>query len=430
MVSEASEVEEPEVKVGATEADAARNRAMGAGLVDDPYPVFRELLRECPVERGSLLQHFPNPASRQFDGIAADRTVTAHGYEVGIEVLRQSDVLSSEQFYGPALNAAIGKSVIGMDEPEHRRMRLLLQTAFSKPKMDRWKGSIIQPVVDEHLLRIRPSGRADLYAEVAVNVPVQTIGVALGLPPEDRQQFFDWAVGMTSGGEIMANSAAVAEYVKPLIAQRREQPTDDLLSVLADARIEDVEGVEGGDTRSLTDEEINIFVRLLIIAGAGTTYRAYGNLMFLLLSHPEQFAAVRDDRGLVAGAIEESLRVEQPLAWVQRVAVADTAVGGVEINAGCPVTVNVGAANHDPAEWGEDADDFDVRRDRADRHLSFGFGIHRCLGIHLARGELHVLLNRTLDLLPNLRLDPDAAMPHFTGLTFRMPTAVPAVWDA
>ncbi len=96
-------------------------------------------------------------------------------------------MLSSEGFYGPALNMAIGKSMIGMDEPEHRRMRLLLQPAFSKIKMERWKGDIIQPVVDEHLLRIKPLGKADLYEEVAPNVPVQTIGVALGLPGEDQR---------------------------------------------------------------------------------------------------------------------------------------------------------------------------------------------------------------------------------------------------
>ncbi len=183
------------------------------------------------------------------------------------------------------------------------------------------------------------------------------------------------------------------------------------------------------DSRALTDEEINIFVRLLIIAGAGTTYKAYGNMLFLLLSNPEQLATVRDDRTLVPLAIEESLRIEQPLAAVQRVANADTTVGGVDVAAGCPVAVNIGAANHDPAQWGSDPETFDIFRDRPDRHLSFGFGIHRCLGIHLARAELNVLLNRTLDLLPNLRFDPDVPRPHVTGLTFRMPTAVPAVWD-
>ena len=141
--------------VGATEADAARNRAMGAGLVDDPYPVFHELLRQCPVEHGSLSRHFPNPVSRSFDGVVEDRTITVHTYEHSLDALRQASVLSSEGFYGPALNVAIGKSVIGMDEPEHRRMRLLLQPAFSKIKMEHWKGDIIQPIVDEHLLRIK-----------------------------------------------------------------------------------------------------------------------------------------------------------------------------------------------------------------------------------------------------------------------------------
>jgi cytochrome P450 len=415
--------------VGATEADAARNTAMGAGVVDDPYPVFHELLRECPVERGSLGRHFPNPQSRQFEGIDEDRTITAHAHEACLEALRQADVLSSEGFYGPALNVAIGKSVIGMDEPEHRRMRLLLQPAFSKLKMERWKGDIIQPVVDEHLLRIKPLGKADLYDEVAPNVPVQTIGVALGLPGEDHRKFFDWAIGMTAGGDLLGNAAAVAEYVAPLIAERRANPTNDLLSLLVEARIEDADADGMDDRRPLTDEEINTFVRLLIIAGAGTTYKAYGNLMFMLLLHPDQLSAVRDDRSLVSPAIEEALRIEQPLASVQRLANADTTIGGVDVARGCPVAVNIGAANHDPAQWGSDPETFDIFRDRPDRHLSFGFGIHRCLGIHLARAELNVLLNRTLDLLPNVRFDPHEPLPHITGLMFRMPTALPAIWD-
>ena len=417
------------VRVGATDADAARNSAMGVGVVDDPYPVFHELLEHCPVERGSLNRHFPNPLSRRFEGVVEDRTITVHSYEAGLEALRQASVLSSEGFYGPALNDAIGKSVIGMDEPEHRRMRLLLQPAFSKLKMEQWKGDIIQPIVDEHLLRIKPLGKADLYEEVAPNVPVQTIGVALGLPGEDRQKFFDWSIGMTSGGDVLSSSAAVAEYVAPLIAERRANPKNDLISLLVEARIADTDADSMNDSRPLTDDEVNTFVRLLIIAGAGTTYKAYGNLMFMLLSHPDQLNAVRADRSLVALAIEETLRIEQPLASVQRIAYADTTIRGVDVAAGCPVAVNIGAANHDPAQWGSEPETFDILRNRPDRHISFGFGIHRCLGIHLARAELSVLLNRTLDLLPNVRFDPDQPRPHITGLTFRMPTAIPAVWE-
>ena len=165
-----------------------------------------------------------------------------------------------------------------------------------------------------------------------------------------------------------------------------------------------------GRQPSLTDEEINIFVRLLIIAGAGTTYKAYGNLMFLLLSHPEQLAAVARRPHVSCRSRSRSRSASSSHSpWVQRVAFADTTVGGVDVAAGCPVAVNIGAANHDPAQWGSDPETFDIFRDRPDRHLSFGFGIHRCLGIHLARAELNVLLNRTLDLLPNLALRPRRA---------------------
>lgn len=198
-----------------------------------------------------------------------------------------------------------------MDEPEHRRMRLLLQPAFSRAKMERWKTEIIQPVVDEHLLRIRPRGRADLYQEVAPNVPIHTMAVALGLPGQDHRRFFEWTVRMTSGDDVLESSAAVADYVAPIIAERRKHPTDDLLSLLLAARIEDHNAEGVADSRPLTNDEINTFVRLLIVAGAGTTCKAYGNLMFLLLTHRDQFAAVRDDRSLVALAIEESLRIEQ-----------------------------------------------------------------------------------------------------------------------
>ena len=183
------------------------------------------------------------------------------------------------------------------------------------------------------------------------------------------------------------------------------------------------------DSRPLTDEEVNTFVRLLIIAGAGTTYKAYGNLMFLLLSHPEQLAAVRDDRSLVPLAIDESLRIEQPLG-----------VGAARRECrhhrrrrrrrrGLPGRGEHRRCESRPCAVGERARDVRHLPRPSRSSLSFGFGIHRCLGIHLARAELNVLLNRTLDLLPNLRFDPDAPRPHITGLTFRMPTAVPAVWD-
>jgi cytochrome P450 len=403
----------------------------GAGLVDDPYPTYHRLIDEGPVLPGGINEHFAEMGSLRMPG-ADGNAFSAHSHEACVHALRRADVYSSSS-YDAGLRFVIGHSIIGMDEPEHRRMRLLLQPAFSKVEMERWKAEIIQPIVDEHLDRIAGLGKADLYEEIAPAVPVHTISAALGLPTEDRKQFFEWAVGMTSmaaGPDArVAASNAVREYIAPLIAERRAEPRRDLVSILVEATVPPEEDVGDLDPRPLDDAEIATFVKLLIIAGAGTTYRAYGNLMYFLLTHADQFAAVRADRSLVAAAIEESLRIEQPLAQILRVSTVESDLDGTSIPTGCSVQLNVGAANHDPAQW-PDPETFDISRDRPDRHLTFGFGIHRCLGIHLARAELDVLLNRTIDRLPNLRLDPAAAVDvHMTGLGFRMVTALPVLFD-
>jgi cytochrome P450 len=421
-----------DVRVGRTEADAARNRSFGAGLVDDPNPTYAALRREGPVHDGSTASHFDAMAALANFGGTTGPTCTVVGYEAGLDVLRQTAVFASGPFYETTLTASIGPSVISMDGPEHRRMRSLLQPAFAKRRMDIWQETIIRPIVDEHLDRIAPLGRADLSADLGGVVPIHAISVALGLPAEDRQQFFEWAIGMTntttSPTERQAASVAVGEYVAPLVAARRRAPRDDLISVLVQARVAAEAAEDGADERPLSDDEIETFVRLLIIAGAGTTFRAYGALMFLLLTHPDQLAAVRADRSLGPGAIEEALRLEQPLAQIGRVATADCPVHGTTVPARTLVEVNAGAANRDPASW-PDPDVFDVRRPRSDRHLSFGFGVHRCLGIHLARAELVVLLERTLDRLRGLRLDPEATGVHMTGLGFRMVTHLPVVFE-
>jgi cytochrome P450 len=293
--------------------------------------------------------------------------------------------------------------------------------------MERWKQRIIGPIVDEHLDRIAPAGRADLYQEVGATVPVHTISAALGLPVDDRDQFFDWAVTMTHPTappeERQAASQAVADYVAPLIAARRTQPSDDLLSTLVQASVPDDVG-DGVDLRPLSDDELNTFVRLFIIAGAGTTFRAYGALMYQLLTHPEQLDEVRADRSLIPAAIDESLRIEQPLAFIGRVAARPCTLSGLDVPERSYVEVSLSGANHDPASFA-DPERFDIHRPNADRGIAFGFGIHRCVGAHLAQAELSVMLDRTLDRLPELRLDPDEPGVHMTGLGLRMVTKLP-----
>jgi cytochrome P450 len=216
----------------------------------------------------------------------------------------------------------------------------------------------------------------------------------------------------------VAASRELRGYFAEIIADRRRHTRDDLVSQLISAEV---------DGRRLSDDEIYPFLLLLLPAGAETTYRSSGNLLFGLLSHPDQLEMVRADRGLVPQAIEEALRWETPLLTVARLATEDAELGGVRIPAGSFVAVSLGAANRDPERYA-DPDAFDVMREGG-QAISFGSGIHKCLGMHLARMEMRVLLNAVLDRLPGLRLDPDAEDVHVHGLIFRSPPNLPVRFD-
>jgi cytochrome P450 len=169
------------------------------------------------------------------------------------------------------------------------------------------------------------------------------------------------------------------------------------------------------------------FCRLLAPAGAETTYRSSSNLLFGLLSHPEQLAALRADRTLMRQAIEEGLRWEAPLTGIVRTCIRDTEVCGVPIPAGTVVAVGLGSANHDERRW-EDPERFDIFRPQR-QHIAFAAGPHTCLGMHLARMETRVVIDALLDRLPNLALDPEAHDVHVGGDSFRAPHALPVVFD-
>jgi cytochrome P450 len=184
------------------------------------------------------------------------------------------------------------------------------------------------------------------------------------------------------------------------------------------------------DGEHLGDEEIFSFLRLMLPAGVETTFRSSGNLLYLLLTHPDQLEAVQADRSLLPQAIEEGLRYEPPLLVTSRVTTADIEMGGMPIPAGTVVTPMLGSANRDPAAY-PDPESFDIFRDPK-QHVSFGTGPHMCLGMHLARMETRVALNALFDRLPNLRLDSAEAGrldAHIHGQIFRSPTCLPVVWD-
>jgi len=215
-----------------------------------------------------------------------------------------------------------------------------------------------------------------------------------------------------------AASQALFEYFCAIIAERRKHPSDDVISVLAQAELEGVR---------LNDEEICSFLRLLLPAGAETTYRSSSNLLWGLLSNPDQLDALRADRALLPQAIEEGLRWEAPLIGILRTAAHDTEVEGVFVPAGSMVAVNIGSANHDEKYW-ENPELFDIFRPPR-QHLAFAWGPHMCLGLHLARMETRVAITQLLDRLPNLRFDPEIEPTPITGAIFRAPNALHVTWD-
>jgi cytochrome P450 len=388
--------------------------------VRDPYPRLAELRAASPVHHGTAAELFGLPLVDQAAFSETGAYYTALSYAAVSQVLLDGETFSSAG-YGRTMGLVMGHSILEMDEPEHHSYRSLLQQAFSQKAMDRWERELVGPIVDRCIDGFVARGRADLVRELTLPFPLQVIAGMLGLPEADLPRFHRLAVELISiavdVGRGIAASAQLRDYFAEVLAARRGRPGDDLVSVLAEAQL---------DGHRLTDEEIFAFLRLLLPAGAETTYRSSSNLFFGLLTHPEQLAALRDDRSLMRRAIEEGLRWEAPLTGIARTATRDVVLDGVPIPKGAVIGVCLGAANHDPARW-SDPERFDILREPK-QHMAFAYGAHTCLGMHLARMETRVVVDAVLDRLPNLRLDPAAEDVHVTGLTFRAPARLPVAF--
>jgi cytochrome P450 len=383
----------------------------------DPYPEFAVKRARTPVSQGSLIGAEMLP-----EGMDAPEGWTAYRFEECSRILRSAKTFSSAG-YDSTIGMVMGHMILGMDDPEHRMHRNLVAHAFREKSLARWADDLIGPICNELIDRFADRGSAELVRELTFEFPVRVIARLLGLPEEDFAQFQRWSIELIGlGADIdrgLAASESLKNYFSAVVAERRHAPRQDVISDLVTAEI---------DGENLTDEAINAFLLLLLPAGAETTYRSSGNLLFLLLTHPDQLTAVLRDRGLVDQAIEEGLRLEPPLLMINRTATVDVELGGVTIPAGGDISTCLGSANHDEERW-EKPDAFDIFR-APQQHLAFAFGPHMCLGMHLARLETRVVLNAVLDRLPGLRLDPDGDDPHIRGLIFRSPTSVPVLFDA
>lgn len=392
----------------------------GSGTVRDPYPTFAELRAASPFLHGRLEEAFGLPPMPQIMTAKDDQYYVALSYEAVSQVLLDGETFSSAG-YGETMGLVMGHSILEMDEPEHHRYRLLIQQAFTLKAMEKWERDIVKPIVHRLIDAFAERGHAELVRELTFPFPIQVIAAMLGLPEADLPEFHRRAAELISIAVDIERgfnaSVALRDYFATILAQRRVDPKDDVISVLAQAEL---------DGQRLTDEEVYAFLRLLLPAGAETTYRSSSNLLYGLLRHPEQLEALRADRALMRAAIEEGLRWESPLTGIARMATRDVVVEGTPIPAGAVIGVCIGAANRDPKRW-PDPDRFDITRE-ARQHTSFASGPHTCIGMHLARMETTVTLNALLDRLPDLRLDPAVEDVHVTGLGFRAPRALPVLF--
>jgi len=389
---------------------------MIGAAVRDPYPDFARKRRETPVWKGSLLSQAMMP-----EGIPVAESWTVFRYEDCSRILRDARTFTSTG-YDSTIGMVMGHTILGMDDPEHRIHRNLVARAFQERVLARWAPELIGPVCHELVDRFASRGRAELVRELTLEFPVRVISRILGLPEKDFAQFQRWSVELiglaTDIDAGLAASAHLRRYFAEVVAERRAHPRDDVISDLVQA---DIDGAR------LEDEAIYAFLRLLLPAGAETTYRSSGNLLFLLLTHPDQLEAVRADRSLVPQAIEEGLRREPPLLTINRTTTTAVEIAGTTIPANSSVTTCLGSANHDESRWG-DPERFDIFRPRLP-HLAFAHGPHMCLGMHLARMEMRVVLEAVLDRLANVRLDPEAPHPHIRGVIFRSPDQLPVRFD-
>ena len=382
----------------------------------DPYPYFAQKRRAAGVFCGTVMDYSKTPES-----LLPKREYSAMSFDAVNKVFRDGRVFSSKP-YDKTIGLFMGPTILAMDGKKHRDHRNLVSAAFKSKALARWEPTIVRPVCNALIDEFIDAGEADLVRDFTFEFPTRIIARLLGLPAEDLPMFRERAEQLISYHvnyeRAFEASAALKDYFLEQIEQRKSRPTEDIIGDLVTAEIDD---------EKLSDEAIYSFLRLLLPAGLETTYRSSGNLLYLLLTHPDQFAAVQADRELIAQAIEEGLRVETPLTTVQRFATEDTELEGVDVPARSVIGVCIGSANRDEQRW-ERSEEFDIFRKHVP-HISFAAGEHTCLGLHLARLETRVALECLLTRLTNIKLLTDHD-PHIHGQPFRSPTALPVTFGS
>lgn len=363
----------------------------------DPFPFYARLRAEAPV--------FPVTVRGK------QRAWLVTRYDDALEVLKddgrfvknRNAAMSAEQLRKaprmPQMFKALERNLLGLDGKDHGRLKALVHQAFTPRRVEQMRDQT-RAVTDEALDRAERAGAIDLIADFALPVPLTIIGRILGVPGEDNPRFKRWmrafvAIGTSRFPLFLAPSILrFVGYLRRLVKERRARPQDDLISALIKA--------QEGDDR-LTDDEVLAMIFLLLSAGHETTVNLIGSGTLALLQHPDQLARLRSEPGLIRTAVEELLRYVVPAEMAtERYAVADVTVAGTVIPRGEMVLVVIASANRDAAHF-DRPDALDVGREN-NRHLSFGQGIHYCLGAPLSRMEAQIAIGALIKRAPNLRL--------------------------
>jgi pulcherriminic acid synthase len=383
----------------------------------DPYPAYRAMRDTAP-----LIWH------------EATQSYIISRYEDVERVFKDKNGEFTTDNYDWQIEPVHGKTILQLSGREHAVRRALVAPAFRGSDLQEKFLPVIERNSRELIDAFRHTGSADLVTDYATRFPVNVIADMLGLDKADHARFHRWYtsviafLGNLSGDpEVTAagerTRVEFAEYMFPIIRERREKPGDDLLSTLCAA---EVDGVK------MSDEDIKSFCSLLLAAGGETTDKAIAGIFANLLRHPEQLAAVREDRGLIARAFAETLRYTPPVHMIMRQSATEVTLSGGTIPAGATVTCLIGAANRDENRY-RDPDRFDIFRDdlttktafsAAADHLAFALGRHFCVGALLAKAEVEIGVGQLLDAMPDVRL-ADGFEPAEQGVFTRGPQSLP-----
>ena len=390
-------------------------------FIRNPYPHYERMRTNDPVHLTPLGMYVASRHAevslvmrdKRFGKDFVERTIRRYGPDIMEEPVFRS----------------MSHWMLQQDPPDHTRLRGLVVKAFTARRVEDMRPRI-QQVVDETLDRIIPQGKMDLIEDFAFRLPVTIICDMLGIPEEHREAFY---AGSRDGGRLLdpvplskeeiqqgnAGNAMAAMYFKQLFEIRRKHPGDDLTTQLVQAE-------EGGS--KLSNEELTANIILLFGAGHETTVNLIGNGLLALHRNPDQLALLKANPGLITNAIEEFLRYDSSVQLTGRVALEDIEdLGGRRIPKGESVLCLLGSANHDPAVYPDRPERLDITRPNV-KPLSFGGGIHFCLGAQLARIEAEIAISTLLRRLPDLRLD-DAENPEWRPtFVLRGLKRLPASW--